>query len=81
MHVDCTFRCLAIVFVLPAHVRTLPTFLQTSSGQMFTDKANLIYRELHNPEMKGFSIVYLIKKALTKSGKCASEGTSVCRVQ
>ena len=80
MHVDCTFHCLGIVFVLPAHVRTLPTFLQTSSGQMFTDKANLIYRELHNPEMEGFSIVYLIKKALTKSGKCASEGTSVCLV-
>ena len=81
MHVDCTFHCLAIVFVLPAHVRTLPTFLQTTSGQMFTDKANLIYRELHNPAMEGFSAIYLIKKALTKSGKCASEGTSVCRVQ
>ena len=70
-----------MLFVLPVHVLTLPTFLHTSSGQMFTDKANLIYRELHNPEMEGYSIVYVIKKALTKSGKCASEGTSVCRVQ
>ena len=48
---------------------------------MFTDKANLIFRELHNPDMEGFSIVYVIKKALTKSGKCPSEGKSVCRVQ
>ena len=81
MHVDCTFHCLAIVFVLPAHVLTLPTFLQTSSWQQFTHKANLIFRELHNPKMEGFSIVYLIKKALTRSGKCASDGTSVCYVQ
>ena len=70
-----------MLFVLPAHLLTLPTFLQTSSGQIFTGKANLIFRELHNPDMEGFSIVYVIKKALTKSGKCASEPTSVCRVQ
>ena len=69
-----------MLFDLPAHVLTLPTLLQTSSAQQFTDKANLIFRELQNPAMEGYSNLYVIKKALTKSGKCASEGTSVCLV-
>ena len=69
-----------MLFDLPAHVLTLPTLLQTSSAQQFTDKANLIFRELQNPDMEGYSNLYVIKKALTKSGKCASEGTSVCLV-
>ena len=69
-----------MLFDLPAHVLTLPTLLQTSSAQQFTDKANLIFRELQNPDMEGYSNLYVIKKALTTSGKCASEGTSVCLV-
>ena len=41
----------------------------TSSGQMLTDNANLIYRELQKDENEHYSLIYIIKKALTKGGK------------